>query len=109
MKRSNEASAYRWAVVIMMIRKRLADEGFVYTKEEVNYMMKLKTGFYVGEMTDPWGEVIKYEIPTGSLKTKEAKAYFESWMSAIREYAYEYLGGLDIPTPNSIPIEQYGE
>lgn len=104
MKRSNEQSKYRWGVVIPHIKKALREKGFHYTPEQVNFMMKLVTGRYVQELTLPNGDRVKMEMPTSSGTVQE----FEDWLDDVRDYAYETYG-VDIPTPNAIPVEYYGE
>lgn len=103
-KRSLEQSKYRWAVVVPMLQDCWKEQGFDYTPEQVNFMMKISTRCYVERIETPWGETTIRELSTA----KGTPQMFEEWLDQVRDWAYKSFD-LDIPTPNAIPIEAYDE
>lgn len=101
-KRSNEQSKYRWTVVVPMLREHWAEQGFHYSANQVNFMMKIATNCYLEEITTPWGVTLKRELPTG----KGTPQMFEEWMDQVRTWSYEKFD-LDIPVPGAIDIKYY--
>lgn len=102
--RSHPQSAYRWTVIVRMIREHWNKQGFNYTPDQVNLMMKLATGHYIEIIEMPWGEKVKRELPTSKSTPQE----FEQWLDDVRTWAYEKFD-LDVPTPNSVPVKYYND
>lgn len=99
-KRSLRQSKYRF-FVIELLRDEFRKKGFVYTKEQMNDLLKYQTGFYIERVKTPFGdEMIRY------LNTNYySPAVFEEWMQAVREFGDSI--NLTIPLPNEVPISAY--
>lgn len=95
-RRSKKQNAYKWSVVVETVRKALAEDGQIYSKDEVNDIIKTGVlGLSKGVLM-PDGRTIT--IP-GDMKDGNTKIW-EGQMEQIRAYFAEYT--IFIPLPNEI-------
>ena len=93
-KRSSNANAYYWGVVVEAVTQMFRDNGNYVDSEDVHEFLKLRVGKLAQVIVLPDGEVQKGLGSTAKLTTGE----FELYMEKIRAWAAEY--GCPIPLPN---------